>query len=82
MAQNAALLETAALPRGDDQNFGSPLPRVLSEADAALYRDIFTLQKSGKWRAADKRIATLNDKLLMGHVLYQRYMHPRAYRSK
>lgn len=82
LAQNSAILETAALPRGDDQNFGAALPRVLSEADAALYRDIFGLQKSGEWHAADKRIARVADPLLMGHVLFQRYMHPTAYRSK
>jgi len=82
LAQNSALLETAALPRGDDQNPGAALPRVLSEADAALYRKIFDLQKSGEWRDADKRIATVADPLLMGHVLFQRYMHPTAYRSK
>lgn len=82
LGQNSAPLETASLPRGDDQNPETALPRVLSEADAALYREIFTLQKTGKWRAADKRIANLRDTLLMGHVLFQRYMHPTAYRSK
>jgi len=54
---------------------------VLSESDARLYREIFRLQESGEWKAADKRIEQLSDRLLMGHVLYQRYMHPRAYRS-
>ena len=57
-------------------------PRVLSETDAQLYRDIFTLQKAGKWRKADKKIAQLDDERLMGHVLAQRYLHPTAYRSK
>lgn len=82
-AQNSSALETASLPSGDDiEDTGRTLPRVLSEADAALYREIFALQKKGKWHAADKRIALLSDKILMGHVLYQRYMHPTAYRSK
>jgi len=54
---------------------------VLSESDARLYREIFRLQENGEWKAADKRIEQLSDRLLMGHVLYQRYMHPRAYRS-
>ncbi|MFQ5784027.1 MAG: lytic transglycosylase domain-containing protein [Alphaproteobacteria bacterium] len=58
------------------------LPRVLSEADVARYAHIFALQKKGKWRAADREIAKLDDRILMGHVLAQRYLHPTAYRSK
>ncbi len=75
--------DTASLPRaGESQHGTESLPRVLSEADAALYREIFALQESGKWRATDKRVERLVDRVLMGHVLYQRYMHPTAYRSK
>ena len=55
---------------------------VLSKSDQRLYREIFTLQEKGRWRQADKRIRKLENRLLMGHVLYQRYMHPRAYRSR
>lgn len=58
------------------------LPQVLEPRDAQLYREIFALQKGGNWPAADERIAQLHDRLLMGHVLFQRYMHPTAYRSK
>ncbi len=65
-----------------DQLDGQQLPQVLSPEDEKLYREIFALQDSGKWKAADERIARLDDKILMGHVLYQRYMHPTAYRSK
>ena len=56
--------------------------KILSDEDAALYRRIFRLQRDGKWQSADKLVAKLSDRILMGHVLYQRYMHPRAYRSK
>ncbi|MBO6561664.1 MAG: lytic transglycosylase domain-containing protein [Nisaea sp.] len=55
---------------------------VIGDEDVARYRKIFELQDAGKWRAADKLIAELDDEILMGHVLYQRYMHPTAYRSK
>ncbi len=58
------------------------LPKVLSDDDAALYREIFALQDRGKWKLAERRIAELRDRLLIGHVLAQRYMHPTAYRSK
>ena len=58
------------------------LPALLSNDDVNRYRRIATLQKKGDWRAADRVIATLDDRLLMGHVLAQRYLHPKAYRSK
>ena len=75
-ALDQAEAETA--PAAEDAN---PI-RVLSEADAALYREIFELQETGKWRAADEKIAALENEILLGYVLYQRYMHPTAYRSR
>lgn len=60
----------------------APLPTILSSADRDGYRKIFKTQESGNWRSADKVIAKLNDRLLMGHVLAQRYLHPTKYRSK
>ncbi len=57
-------------------------PSVLNEADVELYQDIFRLQTTGRWRDADAKIARLTDRVLMGYVLEQRYMHPKAYRSK
>ncbi len=55
---------------------------VMSDADAKRYRLIFDLQVDGNWEAADALIDQLEDPVLMGHVLFQRYMHPTAYRSK
>ncbi len=55
--------------------------QVLSDADAALYRDIFDLQENGRWRAADEKIAAIENPILLGYVKYQRYMHPTDYRS-
>ncbi|MEM9287972.1 MAG: hypothetical protein AAGA36_06520, partial [Pseudomonadota bacterium] len=56
--------------------------RVLEAADVQRYREIFRLQAKGKWRAADTHIKALDNKLLLGHVLHQRYMHPTDYRSR
>jgi soluble lytic murein transglycosylase-like protein len=72
--------ETAALPRvnGLDAN---GLPRVLSTKDVARYRKIFVLQEDGRWDAADAQVARLEDRRLLGHVRYQRLMHPTDYRS-
>ncbi len=58
------------------------LPQTLGHQDAQLYREIFALQAGGNWAAANERIARLDDRVLMGHVQFQRYMHPTAYRSK
>lgn len=58
------------------------LPEILGKLDIGLYRRIFMLQESGKWKAADRLIKRLDDKVLMGHVMFQRYMHPRKYRSR
>ncbi len=54
---------------------------VLSEADVERYREIFRAQGRGRWKTADALIAKLEDKRLLGHVLAQRYLHPR-YKSR
>ncbi len=50
--------------------------------DTVLYKEIFSLQEKADWRKADRLIDKLDDDVLMGHILFQRYMHPTAYRSK
>lgn len=70
----------ASVPVAPDKDLG--LPQMLNGEDINRYKRIFTLQKVGKWKAADRLIKQLDDDLLMGHVLYQRYMHPRKYRSR
>lgn len=57
------------------------LPKPLSSADVERYQQIFALQQDKKWKAADKIIAKLDDDLLMGRVLSQRYLHPTGWRS-
>ena len=70
-----------ALPGAPSLSSGLTID-LLSDEDGALYQEIFALQKRGRWKQADKLIKQLNDKVLMGHVLYQRYMHATGYRSK
>lgn len=52
-----------------------------SDKQAKLYREIFALQSKGKMQAADDKIKKLNNKILMGHVMADRYLHPTAYRA-
>ena len=56
-------------------------PSVLPERDRGLYTRIFALQARGDMRGADRLIKQIDNDVLMGHVLFQRYMHPTAYRS-
>lgn len=58
------------------------LPTVLSNEDTRRYQRIFAFQNKADWAKADQEIAKLDDRVLMGHVLAQRYLHPTAYRSK
>ena len=79
----SAAPETSKLEPGTAEEWKSDrLPSILSAADAARYRVIFRLQEDGEWKAADKTIAKLSDRVLMGHVLSQRYLHPTKYRSR
>ena len=57
------------------------IPSILSESDVSRYRVIFRVQQEGDWRLADKIIRSLDNPILMGHVLAQRYLHPTKYRS-
>lgn len=75
--------ETAALPSPSSLPSTAPadardvrLPEMLSERDVDLYQRIFTHQDNGQWTAADKAIKEVQDRLLMGHVLAQRLLHP------
>jgi len=79
-AKAADVVELASVPVM--QVGKAQLPTVLSAEDADLYRKIFAVQENGDWRKADKLIAKLQDRLLMGKVLAQRYLHPTKYRSK
>lgn len=48
----------------------------LNSADAGRYANIFSLQDVGNFAKANKIIHRLDDHRLMGHVLFQRYLHP------
>jgi len=53
----------------------------LSQRDAVLYRQIFELQSAGRWSGANRLIRRLGDGTLLGHVRFQRLMHPTEYRA-
>ena len=55
---------------------------LLNDTDIEKYKKIFSLQKIGKWEEAEDIIEQLDNKILLGHVKYQKLMHPTKYRSK
>src|SRR5690349_18315239 len=73
--------EMAALTPPRQIVHDAALPTVLDAGDVARYRAIVELQADGDWAAADRVIATLDDRVLLGHVLAQRYLH-KSYRSR
>ena len=72
--QIAALTPPSDLSNGD-------LPYILGEADAERYRLIELQQRTAQWHAADHEIGLLKNRLLVGHVLAQRYLHTRYHAS-
>jgi soluble lytic murein transglycosylase-like protein len=72
-AQKPALdpdFDPASLPTGP-----------MAAEQIALYKIVFDLQDAGKIDEAASVYAKIKDQRLRGHVLYQRYMHPTAYKS-
>jgi len=55
---------------------------ILSTSDVSKYQEIFTLQKNCKWKIANKIIMTIDNEILIGHILAQKYLHPKCYRSQ
>jgi soluble lytic murein transglycosylase len=67
--------ETAALPSNPDQTLGSSaIAQPLEIDDASRYRQIFDLQRRGRFREAELIMGWMNDHRLVGDVLAQRYL--------
>jgi soluble lytic murein transglycosylase len=79
-ASDASAAENASLSLATEP-VSVPVDDLLSATDARLYERIFDIQEDGEWREADRLIAQLGDRLLLGHVLAQRYLHPTKYRT-
>lgn len=74
-------VQVASRTPGDQVLSQATLPAVLSTEDIARYRRIFALQEKGHWRDANREIAKLDDRLLLGDVLAQRYRSRSYYTS-
>ncbi len=54
---------------------------ILSDSDKKNYREVFALQQEGRFVQANKIAKKINNKILMGQVNFQKYMHPTKYRA-
>jgi soluble lytic murein transglycosylase-like protein len=71
-------VETAALPRFDVQlDRTAELPQPLSAADVRAYRQAFQLQLRGAYADADVVLRGIGNRILVGHVLADRYLSAR-----
>lgn len=80
VATTVAVLHPPARPAPAAPQESRAAHLVLSAADTLAYTRIFDLQRQGKWPEADALMHRLEDPLLLGHVLAERYLHP-GYRS-
>ena len=62
--------------------------RYLSLDDIKIYKKIFEIQKkpiknkkSKEWKQVDRLISKLKNKILLGNVYAERYLHPTGWRS-
>ena len=69
----------AFMAKQEPASFGEEglLPTVLGEADRERYRAIFAAQKKADWTAADQLIGELENDVLLGYVLADRYNNPK-----
>jgi soluble lytic murein transglycosylase-like protein len=64
------------------------IKNVLSPDDVKIYKKIFKIQKlpikskkSKEWKEVDSLIRSLNNKILLGNVYAERFLHPTGWRS-
>jgi soluble lytic murein transglycosylase-like protein len=74
----ALFILSTGLARATEEAFQ---PGVLSAEDVELYREAFRLQEDGRWDAADARIKSISNPILLGYLRKQRLLHPTDYRA-
>ncbi|HWL71321.1 MAG TPA: lytic transglycosylase domain-containing protein [Geminicoccus sp.] len=57
------------------------LPRPLSASDADMYRRLFALQAEERYDMVDRLIRLVDNRMLLGHLLAERYLDHRGYKA-
>ena len=65
----------------DSAAYQLSVPKILDLEDKKLYLKIRLLQIEGNWSEVDKKVKLLKDKILLGHIDYDKLMHPNKYKS-
>tara|TARA_B100001123_G_scaffold448301_1_gene608711 strand:+ start:38 stop:1783 length:1746 start_codon:yes stop_codon:yes gene_type:complete len=55
--------------------------KILNDADVNKYQKIVQYQEKCQWKLANKYLLQIDNNIIMGHILAQRYLHPKCYRS-
>lgn len=80
LAALAVLCASTIGPVAQAQDAAS-IPSVLSADDIDRYQRVFELQQQAQWKKADRLIKKIENPILMGHVQFQKLMHPTGHRS-
>ena len=56
--------------------------KILSAEDVKNYQKAYLFQEKCKWKSANKFILKIQNKLLLGHILAQKFLHPDCYKSQ
>ena len=57
------------------------LPKILSDKDLQLYKNVAAYQKKYQWEKANLALSKVKNDILVGHFQYEMLMHPNKYRS-
>ena len=73
---------TFALSNVYDKKYNSYLlPKILSEKDIAIYESVLTHYEKYEWEEAERILSKVENKILLGHLQYEKLMHPNKYKA-
>ncbi len=56
--------------------------KILSQTDINNYQQAYLFQEKCKWKSANRHILKIQNKILLGHIYAQKFLHPNCYNSK
>lgn len=75
------MLAASAVPRAGHAD-APPALKQLSAEDARRYKAIFNAQDKGDFETTRRLLPGIKNRILVGHVIFQRLLHPTAYKSQ
>ena len=56
--------------------------KILTDEDVNNYQKAYSFQEKCKWKSANRYILKIQNKILLGHIYAQKFLHPSCYKSK